>query len=159
MTVPEHSALLDEISDMLVNCDMFNGFSPPEIKAVAHYFGVSKIEQGGTIFEEGGIGTFMCVVDAGNVSILKTNQEGKNVAMATLHKGRAFGEMAVLDGERRSATCIASTDCALLTLSKNSLEKMLAEAPGLAAKVIRTLAVSLSKRLRIADGKLVDHQI
>lgn len=159
MTTPENSALLGEISDMLVNCNMFDNFAPAEIQAVTHYFGVSKIEQGGTIFEEGGIGTFMCVVDAGDITVLKANQDGKNVAMATLHKGRTFGEMSVLDGERRSATCIASADCTLLTLSKSSLDEMLLESPALAAKVIRAVAVSLSKRLRLADGKLVDHQI
>jgi CRP-like cAMP-binding protein len=55
--------------------------------------------------------------------------------------------------------CVAATDCTLLTLSKDSLDKMMIEAPKTAAQVIRTLAVSLSKRLRMADGKLVDHQI
>jgi len=67
--------------------------------------------------------------------------------------------MAVLDGERRSATCIAATDCVLLTLSKDSLDRMLEETPRNAAKVIRAVAVALSKRLRMADGKLVDYQI
>jgi CRP-like cAMP-binding protein len=67
--------------------------------------------------------------------------------------------MAVLDGERRSATCIAATECTMLILSKDSLEKMILETPRIAAKVIRAIAVSLSRRLRMADGKLVDYQI
>ena len=74
--------------------------------------------------------------------------------MATLRSGRAFGEMAVLDGERRSASCVAASNCQLLNLGKDSLEKMLNDAPKIAAKIIRALAVSLSKRLRMADGQL-----
>lgn len=156
---PERSLLIEDIGEMLMECDLFNNFHSAEAMAVAHYFNVSKIGEGETIFREGGDGTFMCIVNSGSVSILKANMDEETVAIATLRKGRAFGEMAVLDGERRSATCIAAMDCTLLTLTKDSLDKMLAETPRIAAKVIRVVAVSLSKRLRIADGKLVDHQI
>lgn len=155
----ETSALLDEITKMLMDCDLFSNFPPAEIQSVARYFGISKIDKDGEIFHEGDSGTFMCIVNAGNVSVLKANFDGDNVRLATLHKGRTFGEMAVLDGERRSAMCVAATDCILLTLSKDSLDKMLVEVPRTAAKVIRAVAISLSKRLRMADGKLVDHQI
>ena len=157
--MPDKSALLEEISDMLVECDLFNTFSPAEIRSAARYFGISEIEKGDTIFNEGDVGTFMCIVNGGNVSVLKTNQEEETVKLATLHAGKTFGEMAVLDGERRSATCIAATGCTLLTVSKESLDKMLAETPRTAADVIRVVAIALSKRLRMADGKLVDHQI
>jgi CRP-like cAMP-binding protein len=67
--------------------------------------------------------------------------------------------MAVLDGEYRSATCVAAQDCVLLILSRDSLDKMELDVPKTAARVIRTIAVSLSRRLRLADGKLVDHQV
>lgn len=155
----DKSALLDEISDMLLDCDLFRDFPPAEISSAARYFSISRMDKDETIFEEGDIGMFMCIVNTGKVTVLKSNLDGDNVALATLSKGRAFGEMAVLDGERRSATCIAATECILLTLSKDSLDKMLLEAPRTAAKVIRAVAVSLSRRLRMADGQLVDHQI
>ncbi len=156
---PENSLLIEDIGEMLMECDLFNNFPSAEIQSAARYFSVSKIGEGETIFKEGDDGTFMCIVNSGNVSILKVNMDEEAVDIATLHKGRAFGEMAVLDGERRSATCVAATDCTLLTLTKDSLDKMLTEVPRTAAKVIRAVAVSLSKRLRMADGRLVDHQI
>lgn len=155
----EKSLLLDEISDMLMDCDLFRDFPPPEINSIARYFSVSKIQQDDVIFEEGDIGMFMCIVNSGKVAVLKANQDGDKVALASLNKGRSFGEMAVLDGERRSATCVAETTCVLLTLSKESQDRMLSETPRTAAKVIRAVAVALSRRLRMADGKLVDHQI
>lgn len=155
----EKSALLSEISDMLMDCDLFRDFPPAELTAAARYFSLSRMDKDEAIFEEGDIGMFMCIVNSGKVTVLKANQDGENIALATLNKGRAFGEMAVLDGERRSAMCVAASECILLTLSKDSLDKMLHEAPRTAAKVIRAVAVSLSRRLRMADGKLVDHQI
>lgn len=156
---PEKPLLIDDIGEMLMESDLFNKFPPAEIQSAARYFSVSKMKKGETIFKEGDAGIFMCIVNSGNVSVLKANLEEEVVEIATLRKGRAFGEMAVLDGERRSATCVAATDCTLLTLTKDSLDRMLTEVPRTAAKVIRAIAVSLSKRLRMADGKLVDHQI
>lgn len=155
----EKSLLLDEISDSLMDCDLFKNFPAQDIQAVARYFGFSELEKGGTIFREGDAGTFMCIVSSGDISVLKSNLDGNTVTLATLHKGRTFGEMALLDGERRSATCVAATDCVLLTLSQDSLDKMLEEAPRIAANVIRAVAIALSRRLRMADGKLVDLQV
>lgn len=155
----EHSSLLDEIRDMLLNSPLLNSFPPAEILSAARYFSLSHIEQGNVIFKEGDMGTFMCLIIEGNVSVQKSNQDGEDVELAKLPKGRTFGEMAVFDGERRSAKCIAASDCTLLILSKDSLEKMILESPRIAAKVIRAIAISLSRRLRMADGRLVDYQI
>lgn len=155
----DNSALLDEISNMLMDCELFNNFPPAEVRSVARYFSISEMLAGEVVFHEGDIGSFMCIVIEGKVNVLKNSLEEKNVTLAVLQHGRTFGEMAVLDGERRSATCSAATDSTLLVLSRDSLDKMLIEAPRTAAKVVRTIAVSLSRRLRMADGKLVDRRL
>ena len=155
----EKSALIDELTDMLMECDLFSNFSAAEIQTAARYFGISRIEEGGQVFNEGDAGSFMCIVYSGSISVMKSNQDGHPVNLATVNRGKTFGEMAVLDGERRSACCLAKTDSILLTLSRDSLEKMLDDAPRTAARVIRALAISLSRRLRMADGALVDHHI
>jgi CRP-like cAMP-binding protein len=154
-----NSSPVSEIANMLMECSLFNDFPAAELRSVARHFGSSKVDKGQVIFREGDAGTFMCIINSGDVSVLKSDSEGKMIEIAVLRNGRVFGEMAALDGERRSATCITAADCVLLTLSKDSLDKMLLELPKLAAKVIRSVAASLSRRLRMADGKLVDHQI
>lgn len=157
--MPQNSALLEEISDMLIECDMFNHLPATEIHAVARHFGINKIGAGETIFNEGDDGTFMCIVHEGCISVLKANQNGQDIVMATLSSGRTLGEMAVLDGERRSATCVAASDCVLLTLSKEAMDTMLEHEPRIGAKILRAVAVSLSRRLRMAVGKLVDYEV
>ena len=155
----EQSSLLDEVRNMLLNSPLLANFSPAEILSAARFFTLNHVEQETVIFKEGEKGTYMCLIIEGNISVQKTNLEGEHIELAILPKGRTIGEMAVLDGERRSATCIAATDCTLLILSQDSLDKMLLEIPYIAAKVIRAIAVSLSRRLRMADGKIVDYQI
>ncbi|GFM50892.1 cyclic nucleotide-binding domain-containing protein [Pseudomonas capsici] len=154
---PSH--LNNAIRDMLLDCGLFDTLLPADYLTVAGYFSISDIQEGQSIFNEGDAGTFMCIIDRGTVSVQKLNPEGQQVEIATLRRGRAFGEMAVLDGERRSASCIAASDCQLLNLGKDSLDKMLEEAPKIAAKIIRALAISLSRRLRMVDGQLLSQQV
>jgi CRP-like cAMP-binding protein len=153
------SYLNNEIRDMLMDCGLFDTLLPADFQAAAGYFNITSIAQGEEIFHEGDAGTFMCIIHLGTVSVQKLNADGQQVEIAILRRGRAFGEMAVLDGERRSASCIASSSCELLNLGRDSLEKMLDDAPRIAAKIIRALATSLSKRLRMVDGQLLSQQV
>ena len=149
------SYLNNEIRDMLMDCGLFDALLPAEFQAAAGYFNMTSISQGDAIFSEGDAGTFMCIIHLGSVSVQKLNADGQPVEIATLRRGRAFGEMAVLDGERRSASCVAASNCQLLNLGRDSLDKMLDETPKIAAKIIRALATSLSKHLRMVDGQLL----
>lgn len=147
---------------MLLDSNIVNDLTPAELKLAAGYFSVRNLEKRSVIFKEGDAGTFMCLVCAGTVGISKSKhieQDDESLKLALLHKGRTFGEMAVLDGERRSATCTAITDCTLLVLSKESIDKMIVEAPRVAAKLIRSMAVLLSRRLRMTTGKLAEHDL
>lgn len=155
----EPTLLNNEIRDMLMDCGLFASLLPADCLAAAGYFSISSVARGEAIFNEGDAGTFMCIIHHGSVNVQKSNAEGQPVVIATLRAGRAFGEMAVLDGERRSASCVAASECQLLNLGKDSLEKMLNDAPKIAAKIIRAIAIALSKRLRMADGQLLSQQI
>lgn len=157
--MPCSSHLIDEIRDMLLDCGLFDTLPPNELVSAAGYFSIGKFQPEESIFAEGDPGTFMCIIHTGAVAVHKLNSSGEVVELAKLRKGRAFGEMAVLDGERRSASCVAVSDCSLLILSRDSLEKMLSEMPKTAAKVIRAIAIAMSKRLRMADGLLVEQQL
>jgi len=149
----------NDIRDMLMDSGLFNNFSGAELLTMGNYFKVITLTAGDIIFKEGDLGTFMCIIHIGEVEVSKENSSQQTVEIATLRKGRAFGEMALLDGERRSATCTAISECCLLSLSKEGLDKMLLDTPRSAAKVIRAVAISVSRRLRIAVGKLVDQAV
>ncbi len=131
----QNSAFLEEISDMLIDCPLFNHLQADDIKAVARHFGIHNIDKGETIFKEGDEGSFMCIVHEGRVSIVKSNQNNEPVVMGTEGPGRAFGEMA---------------------LSKEAMDNMLEDQPRVGAKILRAIAVNLSRRMRMTAGKLVD---
>jgi CRP/FNR family transcriptional regulator, cyclic AMP receptor protein len=157
--MPNNSALLEEIGSMLIESDLFSHLPATELSAAAHYFGINNIAQDETLYEEGDIGNFMCIVHSGNMAVIKANQNGQQVKMVTLGQGRTFGEMAVLDVETRSATCKAIEDTVLLTLSKEALDQMQVEHPRIGSNIIRAIAVSLSRRLHKAAGQLACHLV
>ena len=71
--------------------------------------------------------------------------------------GKTLGEMAVVDGEPRSATCVAKRECVLLLLTKDNFQCIVRQRPGLAVKLLVVIAKLLSQRLRQVSGVLVDY--
>ncbi len=153
----KNSAIFKETCNMLLESKMFNHLPSAELTTAARYFTIDGYTKGQTIFKEGDMGSFMCIVHEGRVSIIKTDKDLNEVVMGAERAGRAFGEMAVIDGERRSATCVADTDCTLLTIAKSQLAKMIDEEPRVGAKILSAIAVSLSQRMRATAGRLVDY--
>lgn len=145
-----------DIGTMLLSCSVFAGLAGADLQQVARYVELSAVAKGRAIFREGEAGDAMYVIYRGAVSVWKRKTTGQRVDIAILGGGRVFGEMAVLDGERRSATCFAEDDCQLLVLSKAALDRMIDELPRLGVEIVRCIAISLSKNLRATVGKLVE---
>ena len=147
----------EEILDLLIESKMFSRMRGESLRIASRYFKLSNFSEGDTIFKEGDQGTFMCFVQKGRVSVVKSNWNGDVVVMGSEGPGQNFGEMAVLDGEPRSATCVAETQCEILSLAKTEMEKMLKESPQVGIEILRIIAINLSLRMRMAAGRLVDH--
>lgn len=137
------------MSDRSNTLMMFAGFSTVEASAAAPFFQSLAVEDGRVLFNEGDPGSALCIVDRGTVAVLKGERE-----IARIVRGRAFGEMSVLDGRPRSATCRAIGPCKVLTLGDASLRRMLKERPEIAAKMLFALASSITSRLRRTNKQL-----
>lgn len=90
--------------------------------------GIAKLhyERDETIFNEGDIGDFLYIIVSGKVSVLKNKEDGTQEQIATLGPGEYFGEMALLNQNRRSATikCLESID--VLALRKSDFGALMA---------------------------------
>lgn len=146
----------NSIADQIDGLDFFQDFTYPELKTLAGYFGQMHVEKGRTVFDEGDPGGYMLILIDGRISIYKTGESGRHL-LSYESKGRIIGEMALLDRERRSATCIAESDCELLTVNHEGLDRLSREHPTLAYRFMFALARLLSKRLRRTSGVLAEH--
>lgn len=144
-----------EIADMLDGLELFTDFSYAELKTFGKYVAAHASKKGEVIFSEGDPGNHMLVLVDGKLSIIKGEEDGRNV-LSYEGRGRIVGEMSLLDHEPRSATCVAETDCEFLTIGAEGLERLAVENPILAYRFMHRLARLLSKRLRMTSGRLVE---
>lgn len=100
------------------------------------------------VFKEGDEQTGMFFILEGEVQILKKNIRGKQELLTTLCAPQIFGEMALIDRGRRSASVVAQVDLVTAELTRDNFEVFMANHPSLAVHIIRKIAHTLSLRLR-----------
>lgn len=151
------AAFKAEICDMIGDTQLFADFDWRDIEALAGYMQCYKIVAGSVVFKEGEPGSYMCLLVNGEVEILKNDHEGNSHRIVLVNRGKTIGEMSIIDGEPRSATCIATQDSVLLLLTKDHYARIIRERPVLAVHILAKLAKLMSQRLRGVSGQLVEY--
>ncbi len=147
-----------KIADVLDGLELFTEFSYPELKVIGRYMTQVMKKQGELIFSEGDPGDYMLILIEGKLSIFKGGEHGTHL-LCHEGRGRIVGEMALLDHERRSASCVADSNCEMLIFNEANLQRMVTEAPILAYRFMFSLAKLLSRRLRRTSGMLVEYLV
>lgn len=106
---------------------------------------VHIINSNEVIFKEGEPGQYMYVIISGQVEIRKRTEAQLTRTITTLRQGDIFGEMAIIEKKKRSATIIALTECQLLRLNETMFYEIVRNNPDFAIKIIRSLSARLRK--------------
>jgi DNA-binding response OmpR family regulator len=113
-----------------------------------------KFQRGQVIIREGEEGDEFYGIISGTVRVEKKEVSGDSTVLARLGPGTGFGELALVDQDKRSATCIAESEVEALAISRGEFEKALAKDPDLERKCLRALLGLMSQRLRETDTSL-----
>ncbi|MFP5466023.1 MAG: cyclic nucleotide-binding domain-containing protein [Gammaproteobacteria bacterium] len=98
---------------------------------------------------------FMVLVLVGDITVETiTASRTEPVTITVLGPGSLIGEMALVDGGARSASCVASSDVKCAVLTREALEILIREEPRTAAKLMTAVAQRLAERLRESGHKL-----
>ena len=108
--------------------------------------------RGTKIFREGEPGSFAYLVEKGKVEISAVNH-GQKIVISTLGEGELFGEMALIDNLKRSATATAIEDTDVITLDRAQFDNKI----GTADPVLHLLLRVVLKRFRWALRKALDN--
>ena len=120
---------------------------------------LEKIEKVGTrkffkkndvILMEDEVGTALFVIVTGKVKVSRTSNDGREVILTILSESDFFGEMAILDGQTRSATVVAIEDSELFIIQRTDFLNLLREYPEASIALLQ----ELTKRLRSTDVKI-----
>jgi len=106
----------------LKNVPLFSTMPPDTLAWVAEAADETSCPSGETIFKKDSVGDSMYVIADGSVRIHDGDKK-----LATLPQGAFFGELSILDGETRSASASAETDCLLLVIRQNSFRRILSK--------------------------------
>ena len=99
----------------------------------------------------------MMLVIEGRIEVLKRDRWNAPRLIAVLDPGKTVGEMSMIDGEPRFATCVAVERSLLAVLTRESLARIILEQPVLGAKILMELMLMLSQRLRQTSSRLVSY--
>lgn len=132
--------------EMLAQRPLFAELSRKELESVAQLGVTLEIAANQVLTKEGAIGQEAFLIVSGNAHCTV----GDQVEVANLGPGDLFGEMSLLDGERRSATVIAETDMTVTVFNRREFVRLVESSPDVAMKLLASMAA----RLRAVDIEL-----
>jgi SulP family sulfate permease len=135
---------------------LFAGLDDEEMAVLTTLLERQELAHGDTVFREGDAGDRLYLIARGSVSIkVQLTDENRARRLATFTPGVFFGEMAMIEGEHRSADAFAKGECVVLfALSAERLAQIVQLHPQLGIKLYRNLSRELATRLRATSGAL-----
>jgi len=131
----------------LKSVDLFTRINGEDLAQVAGIAQEVVFENGELIIQEGEVGDSMFLIIEGDVMVHRMTQQ-----IAKLGEREAFGEMAILDHEPRSASVTAMSDTTCLKVEREDFYELMSEKPEIAHGIIRVL----THRLREVNKRLSD---
>ncbi|MBU4539556.1 MAG: Crp/Fnr family transcriptional regulator [Bacteroidetes bacterium] len=138
--------------EIIKQIPIFKTLSDSDLNDLVDSLRLKPLKQGQTLFWKGDEGTALYIVKKGTIKIVLPSTEGDEIIVTMFSEGDFFGEMALLDGEPRSADAVAIEPSEVFILSRaNFLSFLQAN-----VDAIKSILSLLSKRLRRTDDMLED---
>ncbi len=131
---------------------LFEGINPEVLGNIASDVNVRRLREGEVIFREGDPGDSLYLVGKGSVKISKTGRGGKQETLGFIDSGNFFGEMALLDGQPRSAMATAVEATVLGSVTEGTFQHILELAP---SRLHMNFLRSVTERLRSVNSHFI----
>jgi CRP/FNR family transcriptional regulator, cyclic AMP receptor protein len=145
MAVKEESAV-----DLLERVPLFAELDHDELERFSQVAVPRSFPTGTRVFHEGDQSDACYIVRSGSFRVTREHPDGRAITLANLGPGDIFGELAMLDGEVRSASVEALDDGELLALPGADVRSLLSRHPEITVKLVAALV----RRLRQANERI-----
>jgi CRP/FNR family cyclic AMP-dependent transcriptional regulator len=122
---------------------LFGAIAPELLARLSAYATTRTVPRGDTIFAKGDPGNSLYAVCAGTVKISVPSADGKDAVFNLVGEGEIFGEIALLDGQPRTADATALTDCELMVIERRDFLDLVRNQPEIALKLMEVLCARL----------------
>jgi CRP/FNR family transcriptional regulator len=144
------AATSEETRALLERVPAFSTLAQGQLARVAEVTVPRRFEAGEVVFHEGDQSDTCYIVHTGHVRAIREHTDGRVITLATFGPGEIFGELAIFDEERRSATIECLEETHLVAVLSSDMRRMLREHPDISVKLL----AALSRRLRETNERL-----
>jgi CRP/FNR family transcriptional regulator len=137
-------------AELLAEVPVFGTLGREELARVAAVAVPRRFAAQHIIFREGDASDTAYVIGSGHARAIREHQDGRTISLAHFGPGDIFGELAMFDDERRSATVETLDEVDAIALLGSDMRRLLHEHNDLAVKLV----ISLGRRLREANERL-----
>jgi CRP/FNR family transcriptional regulator len=139
-----------DVPDLLGRVPVFATLEREDLERIAEVAVPRAFEPGQLVFREGDDSDTCYIVRAGHARAIRRHPDGRTITLATFGPGDIFGELAMFEDERRSATVEALEATSVIGVLGGDMRRLMAEFPGIAMR----LAIALGRRLRETNERL-----
>ena len=134
---------------------MLEDLTPHEADTLGALMPRVRARAGQALIREGEVGDWMLLLLSGTVDVLKASPNGETSRLAVIKEGTSVGEMSMLDGAPRNASCVAIEDVQAGVLTRAVIARLIQDHPAIGAKLLVKLTQLLAQRLRNSSNQLV----
>jgi CRP/FNR family transcriptional regulator len=140
----------EEVVELLGGVPVFSTLVHEDLERIAQFAVPRDFEPGEVVFREGDASDTCYVVRDGRARALRTHTDGRTLTLATFGPGDIFGELALFEDERRSATVEAIEQTGTVAVLGPDMRRLMAEH----AEISSRLVIALGRRLRETNERL-----
>ncbi len=136
--------------EALLKIDLFTSLSRDELQQVTQKMVVKSFKRNEVIFYEEDANEFMYIILDGEVKVIQSTEEGKEIIVAIHRTGDFFGELSLIDGKTSPASVVATRHSVMAIISKNAFFALIYNQPN----VLKKLLLILCSRFRESLGTI-----
>jgi CRP/FNR family cyclic AMP-dependent transcriptional regulator len=144
------AATSEDTIQLLRRVPVFSALAPEDLARVAVVTVPRRFDAGETVFREGDESNTCYIVRSGLARAIREHTDGRSITLANFGPGDIFGELAMFDNERRSATVETVAVSEVIAILGGDMRRLLREHPDIAVKLL----AALGRRLRETNERL-----
>jgi CRP/FNR family cyclic AMP-dependent transcriptional regulator len=136
---------------------LFAGLTPEELEPLQALTRRVAVKEGQVLFTQGDPGETLYLIETGRLKVYTLDTEGQEVVLDIMGPDDVIGELALLDGQPRSATVEALSECDLLAIDREPFLAHLMQHPETALRLMEYLTRNLRQRVFHAETLALSH--
>lgn len=139
-----------EVAELLAHVPVFSTLEHDDLARVSQLAVPRSFDAGEVVFREGDASDTCYVVRLGRARAVRQHPDGRTITLATFGPGDIFGELALFEDERRSATVETLEPTGVVAVLGPDMRRLMTEHPEIAVRLV----IALGRRLRQANERL-----